>query len=65
MLQKKAKELFIAVPYGKDHVPGQRELICVVVMHCDIFEQILKGQIITKRVRYCRLQNFLEGLLKK
>uniref|UniRef100_A0A0R3RGL4 SCP2 domain-containing protein n=1 Tax=Elaeophora elaphi TaxID=1147741 RepID=A0A0R3RGL4_9BILA len=36
--------------YGEDRVPNQRELICVVTMHCDVFEEILKGQIITKKI---------------
>ncbi|VBB26146.1 unnamed protein product, partial [Acanthocheilonema viteae] len=36
--------------FGENHVPNRRELICVLVMHCDIFEQILKGQIITKKI---------------
>ncbi|MCP9259373.1 Peroxisomal multifunctional enzyme A [Dirofilaria immitis] len=44
------------VPFGGDHIPGQRELICIVTMHCDLLEQILKGQIITKRTS-CRLSN--------
>uniref|UniRef100_A0A1I8EG79 Ketoreductase domain-containing protein n=1 Tax=Wuchereria bancrofti TaxID=6293 RepID=A0A1I8EG79_WUCBA len=34
------------VPFDDDYVPGQRELICIIAMHCDIFEQILNGQII-------------------
>ncbi|EFO19711.2 short chain dehydrogenase/reductase family oxidoreductase [Loa loa] len=40
----------VTMPFGENHVSGQRESICIIVMHCDIFEQILKGQIITKKV---------------
>lgn len=59
MQQRKAKAegLFIAVPFGEDHAPNQRESICIVVMHRDVLEQILTGQIITKKVR-CKFQNF-------
>uniref|UniRef100_A0AAF5PPP1 Bm5073 n=1 Tax=Wuchereria bancrofti TaxID=6293 RepID=A0AAF5PPP1_WUCBA len=38
------------VPFDDDYVPGQRELICIIAMHCDIFEQILNGQVITKKI---------------
>ncbi|KAK6101789.1 short chain dehydrogenase family protein [Brugia pahangi] len=38
------------VPFDGDYVPGQRELICIIAMHWDIFEQILNGQVITKKI---------------
>uniref|UniRef100_A0A8R1Y3Z6 Ketoreductase domain-containing protein n=1 Tax=Onchocerca volvulus TaxID=6282 RepID=A0A8R1Y3Z6_ONCVO len=38
------------IPFGGDNVPGQRELICIIMMHCDLLEQILEGQIITKKI---------------
>ncbi|CAG9532122.1 unnamed protein product [Cercopithifilaria johnstoni] len=38
------------IPFGEDGVPYQQELICVVAMHYDIFEQILNGQIITEKM---------------
>lgn len=65
MQQKKTKamDLFIAIPFGEDGTPNQRELICVVAMHCDIFEQILKGRSITKKVR-CKFQNFFGNIME-
>uniref|UniRef100_A0A0R3QMH2 Peroxisomal multifunctional enzyme type 2 n=1 Tax=Brugia timori TaxID=42155 RepID=A0A0R3QMH2_9BILA len=38
------------VPFDGDYVPGQRELICIIAMHWNIFEQILNGQVITKKI---------------
>ncbi|VDO50135.1 unnamed protein product [Onchocerca flexuosa] len=50
MQQGKAKDLFIAITFGGDRVFGQRELICIIMMHCDLLEQISEGQILTKKM---------------
>ncbi|OZC11685.1 D-domain protein [Onchocerca flexuosa] len=38
------------ITFGGDRVFGQRELICIIMMHCDLLEQILEGQILTKKM---------------